>query len=736
MLRRLHSVLGLAAALLVVVIAVSGAVLSLDPTIDRVIVTQPVRGQTDVATLADALQTRLGEVDKIERKASGAVVVTYFAGDRAAIERVDPVTGASLGPWETSPTTRFVTRLHRSLLMGDGGRIAVGASAFVMVLLSISGAMMLAGRLGGWRALARPIRGTAAQRWHGELGRLAMVGLLVSGLTGSVMTLSTFGLVPDGSVETQASEGSGGPRAPVGTLAALRSIDVADFRELTFPYASDPTDVYTLTTDADVRRIDAASGAVLGVQAQPLSGRVLEIIRMLHTGRGLWALGLVLGLIALTVPALAGTGAVVWWARRRARPRIAHNAGAQVADTILLVGSEGNATWGFAATLHAALTTAGHRVHTGAMNDLLPDYRSAERMVILTSTHGDGDAPASATRFLTRLAAVRHAPPVAVLGFGDRSFPNFCGFAEVVEGELAARGWPRLLPIKCIDRQSAQDFAAWGRDLGAVIGIDLDLVHVAARPKTQALRLVARDDYGTAVGAPTSILRFRAPLPERGAPWWRRLFAPRLPNFEAGDLVGIVPPGSDVPRFYSLASSSSEGFLEICVRRQPNGLCSGYLHDLAIGGRIDMFIRANPSFRPDAGTEPLILIGAGAGLGPLAGFIRGGDRRREVHLYWGGRDPASDFLYREELADHLADTRLTRLATAFSRVPGGGYVQDRIARDAGEVRTLIAGGAQVLVCGGRDMATAVAATLERILDPTGLDLATLRAEGRYIEDVY
>jgi sulfite reductase (NADPH) flavoprotein alpha-component len=107
-----------------------------------------------------------------------------------------------------------------------------------------------------------------------------------------------------------------------------------------------------------------------------------------------------------------------------------------------------------------------------------------------------------------------------------------------------------------------------------------------------------------------------------------------------------------------------------------------------------------------------------------------------VHLYWGGRNPASDFLYEGELAKYLADQRLTRLKTAFSRVPGGGYVQDRIASDAIELRGLIQRGAQVLVCGGRDMAAGVACALESITGPMGLDLQTLRSAGRYIQDVY
>jgi sulfite reductase (NADPH) flavoprotein alpha-component len=41
---------------------------------------------------------------------------------------------------------------------------------------------------------------------------------------------------------------------------------------------------------------------------------------------------------------------------------------------------------------------------------------------------------------------------VAVLGFGDRSFPKFGAFAEAVSAALCARGWPLLLNTRLIDR--------------------------------------------------------------------------------------------------------------------------------------------------------------------------------------------------------------------------------------------------------------------------------------------
>ena len=131
-----------------------------------------------------------------------------------------------------------------------------------------------------------------------------------------------------------------------------------------------------------------------------------------------------------------------------------------------------------------------------------------------------------------------------------------------------------------------------------------------------------------------------------------------------------------------------------------------------------------------------VLVGAGTGIGPLAGFIRRNGERRPMHLYFGARDPQSDFLYEAELTKWLADRRLTRLNTAFSRATDQAYVQDRIAADAEALRSLITHGAQIMVCGGRQMAQGLAKVLEEVLMPLGLDLVTMKAQGRYVEDVY
>ena len=261
--------------------------------------------------------------------------------------------------------------------------------------------------------------------------------------------------------------------------------------------------------------------------------------------------------------------------------------------------------------------------------------------------------------------------------------------------------------------------------------MDLELAHQPVLPATETLTLVSRRDFGAEVQAPAAILRFALPR----VSLWQRLIGSGFARFTAGDLVGVVPEGSAVPRLYSLASGRRDGFIEIVVKKHAGGLCSGQLTALAPGDTVTAFLRRNPGFRPGRSRAPLILIGAGTGIGPLAGLIRGNARRRPVNLFFGMRHPESDFFYGEELPAWKEEGRLSRLVTAVSRGARPHYVQDALRGDAAQVARLVRKGARVMVCGSRDMAAGVADALTEILAPAGLTPAVLKAEGQYVEDV-
>ncbi|MEZ5885235.1 MAG: PepSY domain-containing protein [Paracoccaceae bacterium] len=735
MLRALHRWPGLLAALLLLALSLSGAALSVFPAVERLGTLQPAPDQT-VADLAAKVAASHPAVEQIRRAPSGRITAYWFDGDSAGAAVIDPATGRDAGSADPSALQEWLTDFHRALLMEDAGRWTTALGALAMLVLALSGAALIARRQGGWHRLLAPMRGPAANRWHAELARAAVLTLALSSVTALWMTASTFDLLPaDEANPAFPANVSGLTSLSPADLPALAAVPVTDLRDLTFPYAGDATDIFTLTTASGTGYVDQGTGALLAWETPGPWTRVGEWIYLLHTGEGAALWGLFLGLLTLSVPVLSVTGTLIWLRARKARPALPGMVRADRAETILLVASEGGTTWGFARALGQALQQAGGSVHLAPLPDFAPaNYAAAKRILILAATWGDGDAPASAKGMAERIAATRPHPtaPLAILGFGDRSFPAFCAFAERLEGAARQAGWSMLLPLDRIDRQSPQAFARWTRALGDAIGTPLDVTHQPALPRGAVLTLASRRDHGEAVQAPTAILRFALPRPGL----IDRLAGRGLPRFQPGDLLGIQPEGSTVPRYYSLASGSADGFAEIVVRKHPGGLCSGQLVNLSPGQTIRAFVRPNPAFHPDRSSAPLLLIGAGTGIGPLAGFIRANRIKRPVHLWFGARHRLADFLYETDLADWTAEGRLATTTTAFSRAGNRQHVQDCLRADADRIRSLVAQGARIMVCGGRDMARGVQEALADILAPLHLSPEGLKREGRYAEDSY
>ena len=299
------------AALLVMLLAISGAVLSINPALERLNNSVPVAGQLSIAELAGRIAQFYPHAEQIQRTPSGSVIVYYSQDGDTGIDRIDPASGKRMGAYAPSEFAGWVKDLHRSLLLDTTGRAIAGIGALAMLLLSLSGAAMLAKRLGGWRQLLRPLRGGFNQRWHAEAGRFALLGLLLSSLTAMYLSAATFGLVSDGTQNEPdfPTVVATGPAAPVSSLKALQAVDLNDLRELVYPNPQDPNDVFTLSTAQGDGFVDQASGALLSYQAHDSLRRTYEFIYQLHTGEGLWWLGLILGASALCAGAIPNASA-------------------------------------------------------------------------------------------------------------------------------------------------------------------------------------------------------------------------------------------------------------------------------------------------------------------------------------------------------------------------------------------------------------------------------------------
>ena len=228
---------------------------------------------------------------------------------------------------------------------------------------------------------------------------------------------------------------------------------------------------------------------------------------------------------------------------------------------------------------------------------------------------------------------------------------------------------------------------------------------------------------------------------------------------DPADLLRMLPRLT--PRLYSISSSPAahEGQMHATVavvryfsnHRERGGVCSTLLADRAsTSDRLPVYIQPNKKFRlPSNSDTPMIMIGPGTGIAPFRAFLH--ERRALGHrgrnwLFFGERSASSEFLYREELEEMVADGHLARLDTAFSRDQAHKlYVQDRMLEQSRTFWRWLQDGASIYVCGDASrMAKDVHAAFHKIVAQEGGMTAEeaeeyvrhLKDEHRYHRDVY
>lgn len=103
-----------------------------------------------------------------------------------------------------------------------------------------------------------------------------------------------------------------------------------------------------------------------------------------------------------------------------------------------------------------------------------------------------------------------------------------------------------------------------------------------------------------------------------------RLEKPASFSYRAGQFVNLTRDSDGLTRSYSLASIPSDSFLELHVKRVPDGKMSNWLFDMVtVGDEISFYGPSGDCFYiTDSADQPLLLAGAGTGLAPLYGILR------------------------------------------------------------------------------------------------------------------
>ena len=784
---QLHWLLGISAGLVLALMGVTGASLSyqdellrlLNPgvmSVEPAVGARPLSPDELVARVGEQLPKRqlLGLTFSADALESVKVNVSG-GGPRGETLYADPFSGDLLGAARGAGLFQFMMQLHRWLAIGDAGKPITGAATLALVFLCLSGLYLRWPRqAGNWRAwLTLDWRRTGRGfLWdlHAVVGTWVMLAYLLASLTGLYWSYEWY----RNGVHALAGEpapqhgGPGGRRGPppqgqvqAEALRPALSIDPlwsAFRREVQDDYqlanlrlperTGQPLQVMYLPEAAAHKRafnrlsLDA-SGKVLQHERYTDKSDVQQLLASvypLHTGDYFGQPGRILMLLAsLAMPLFFVTGWQLYLGRRRQRR--AASAGRQA-----LGGASGNGQpWligfasqnGFAEQLAwqtaGQLQAAGATVQVRSLAQLDEQaLRGAERALFVVSTFGDGEAPDSARGFVRRVLGgefdLGHLE-YALLGLGDLQYQRFCGFARQLHDWLQGQGARTLFAPVEVDGGDHSALQHWRERLGELTGSTLP--QPAAEPGFAEWTLRERQWLNPGSAA---------------APVWRLAFqVPAGQCWAAGDLVEILPPQAGArPRSYSIASLSEDGALELLVRLHRHadgtpGLCSDWLcGQLAAGATAPLRLRRNAGFGLPEDDRPLLLIGNGTGLAGLRSLLRERARRGQARnwLIFGERTAQHDFLCRDELLAWQADGHLARLDLAFSRDQAGKvYVQDRLREAAVELRAWLADGAAIYLCGSlQGMGEGVDVLLRELLGAAAL--AELQDSGRYRRDLY
>ncbi|GAB3341234.1 hypothetical protein GCM10027299_55290 [Larkinella ripae] len=708
--------------------SVTGVILAFEPVLGKI---QPYRSERftelTLAQTLPVLKKSVAEISELSVDANQFVQIKGSDADGKNLTAyVDPQTGKILGiPSPQSEFFQWVTALHRSLFLHEAGRFFIGLTAFLLLLITVSGTLLIIQRQRGLkRFFARIVRDDFAPYYHVVLGRLSLIPIFIIALSGTYLSLARFGLVAT-EKESPPIDFDAIQSKPVRTLAdfaVFQNIRLAEVQTIEFPFSEDVEDYYTLKLNDRELTVNQLTGDILSENRYPTAVLLTNLSLDLHTGRtsAIWAV--ILAVASANILFFIYSGFAISW--KRLANRVKKNTySADESRFIILVGSENGSTFRYAQLIHQQLLTAGEKSYLTELNQYTV-FPKAEYLLALTATYGLGDAPTNAKKFATLVAQQPQSQSVrySVLGFGSHAYPDFCKFAFELNQLLARQSWAvPLVDMHTVNDKSPDDFSLWAEAWSQQADVPMPVSsELALKPVFELEPLTVIHNSQTTQPDGTFLLRLQSNQSQR---------------VTSGDLLAIYPANDHRERLYSIGVVDHD--LQLSVRLHPDGLGSRFLHRLLPGETIQARIVNNDHFHFPKTAPVVIMIANGTGIAPFLGMISQNSQKTPCHLYGGFRERSSFAVYETFLEENRAAQHLTNLQVAYSREGEKQYVSQLLARDADLLINVLTTKGVVMICGSLAMQKDVLELLESICQTKlGKSLSFYQSHSQILMDCY
>jgi len=638
---------------------------------------------------------------------------------------IDPKTGKILGkPVEKSKFINWITSLHRSLFLKEIGRFTVGVVSFLLMITSISGLILIIKRQNGIRYFFSKIKKDFfSQYFHVVSGRILLVPIFVISLTGTYLFMHRFELIPKGKNEKIAHKITNSEtQIKLADFPIFKETKLSAVKKIEFPFIEDDAEEFFVLKLKDRKiTVNQINGEIVKEEKYPLTLIYENLSLTFHTGRGSVVWSIVLGLSSIGILMFIYSGFVITF--KRTRNKIKNKYKAENAEIVIFVGSENGSTLGFANKIHAQLLSDGKKSFITELNQYKL-YPKAEHFIIFTSTYGLGEAPTNASNFKKLLKEISQNQKIkySVVGFGSKSYEDFCGFAIEVDQLLSQQNWAESqLELFTVNDKSTAEFTEWAKKWSYDTMIPLATapsLYNEKVPSLKKMKVIGKSEIIDEVTTFKVILKPNS-----------------LVKFKSGDLLAIYPKNDHKERFYSIGKVN--GAIQLVVKLHENGLGSAFLHRLKENEEIKARIIKNSEFHFPKKASEVIMIANGTGIAPFLGMIEEQSGKTKTHLYCGFRKSSELTVNYEYFAlENIKKGKLTSFNLAFSREEKSQYVMDLVERDAELFTNSLENGGFIMICGALKMQHDVEDTLRKLCALKNKDYKTYKANGQILTDCY